>query len=334
MSFGNPWLLLCLIVVPLAIGGYLLLERRRAKRAANWSSPALLSNMVPRRPGFRRYIPLTLFLLALILLLAGFARPQATINVPREGAMVVLALDISGSMETKDVIRPGGTGYTTRMIAAHDAAAEFLEELPDKYRVSLVTFGSRGTVKVPPTPEQDRVAAALPRKAGTVGTAMAGGIDSAVKVAKTPTGEEKPGQPPPPAAVLLISDGSNNAQAQPHEAAVKALKAKVKIWTVLLGTDGPLAKVEQRIVGGPPGSTEVYLTPVEPAVLQDVARTTGGEFFKAHTAKQLKAVYEDLHSQLVKDKKKREISVAFAGGAVVLLIAGALLSGFWFRRLV
>jgi Ca-activated chloride channel family protein len=289
--------------------------------------------MVPHRPGLRRYIPLALFLLALILLLAGFARPQATIDVPREGAMVVLALDVSGSMETKDVTRTGGSGLTTRMIAAHDAAKQFLEQLPDKYRVALVTYGARGTVRIAPTYEQDRVAALLPLKARPVATALAAGIDGATKVAKTPTGSEKPGEPPPPAAVLLISDGGNTAEAEPHAAALKARKAGIKIWTVLLGTAGPLSHVSQPIPNSP-GGTEVIQTPVEPKTLEDVARTTGGEFFRAHTAKQLEAVYDDLHSQLVKDKKKREISVAFAGGAVVLLIAGALLSGFWFRRLV
>ena len=163
MSFASPWLLLSLLLVPLAIGGYVLLERQRARagRSAGRRA-ALMPNMVPSRPGFRRYVPLVLFLIALVLLLAGFARPQATIDVPREGATVVLAIDISGSMDAKDVNRPDGKGRTTRLLAARDAATEFLEELPDKYRVSLVTFGNRGIVQGGPDlrPRQDRRRAA------------------------------------------------------------------------------------------------------------------------------------------------------------------------------
>src|SRR5215510_7517602 len=122
MSFASPWLLLSLLLVPVAVLGYFLLERRRASRAERWSSSALMPNMVPSKPGVRRYVPLVLFLIALVLLLAGFARPQATIDVPREGATVALALDISGSMDAKDVPGTDGKGRTTRLLAARQAA--------------------------------------------------------------------------------------------------------------------------------------------------------------------------------------------------------------------
>ena len=74
--------------------------------------------------------------------------------------------------------------------------------------------------------------------------------------------------------------------------------------------------------------------PVVPETLQDVARTSGGTFFKVNSSEQLQSVYKDLRSQFVDDKKKREITVGAAGAGAVLLIAGALLSGLWFRRLV
>ena len=329
MSFRAPWLLVFLLLVPAAVFGYVLLERWRTTRAQRWSSGALLPNMVPRGPGWRRYVPLAFFLLALSLLLVGFARPEATINVPREGATVVIALDISGSMQAKDV-RPGPV---TRLAAARQTAIQFLDDLPDKYRVSLVTFGNRGTVRVPPTNDQDRVAARLPVKAESVGTALASGIERATKVAEVAT-KPKPGEKGSAAAVLLISDGSNTAEADPRAAAEKARRQRVKIWTVLLGTSGADAVVRQKIPGGPPGSEEVIQVPVAPQTLQDVAQRTGGQFFQAVNSKQLQAVYKDLQSQMVKDKKKREITVGVAGAALGCLLVGALLSGLWFRRLV
>jgi Ca-activated chloride channel homolog len=329
VSFASPWLLLFLLAVPVAVVGYALLESWRAGRARDWSSSALMPNMVPATPGARRYIPLVFFLVALILLLTGFARPQATINVPREGATIVLALDISGSMEAKDV-RPGPT---TRLRAARDALTEFIEKLPEKYRVSLVTFGNRGTVRVPPTYDHQRVLDAIPRKARSEGTTLASGIERATRVAQVVTGKREPGIPLTPAAVLLISDGGNTGQKEPAEAAEQARKRGVRISTVLLGTNGPEAEVTQPIQGSP-GNEEVHQVPVVPGTLRDVSRITGGRFFEAKSVGQLQRVYEDLPSRFVDDKKKREITVGVAAAAVVFLIAGALLSGLWFRRLV
>jgi hypothetical protein len=74
--------------------------------------------------------------------------------------------------------------------------------------------------------------------------------------------------------------------------------------------------------------------PVAPELLRDVARVTGGTFFQARSVGQLRTVYEDLPSRFVDEKKKREITAGVAGAAVGFLLAGALLSGLWFRRIV
>src|SRR5207248_2959438 len=91
----------------------------------------LLPNMVSGNPGRRRFVPLALFLVGLTLLLVGFARPEARITVPREGATVVLAMDVSGSMAAKDV-KP------TRLAAADTAITQFLHDLP----ISTIALGT------------------------------------------------------------------------------------------------------------------------------------------------------------------------------------------------
>jgi Ca-activated chloride channel family protein len=330
MSFASPWLLLFLLLVPLAVLGYWLLERQRAHRAEAWSRGALMPNMVPTSPGKRRYVPLALFLIALVLLLAGFARPQAEINVPREGATVVIVLDISGSMEAKDVV----PGPTTRLNAARAAITEFLDDLPDKYRVSLVTYGNRGTVRVAPTNDHERLLEAIPKKAGAEGTVLASGIERATRIAQSTIDRTAPpAERRPAAVVLLIGDGGNSGQTDPAEAAQAAQKLKVPIYTVALGTAGPDAQVVQPIPNSP-GNDEVIQVPVDPELLKEIAQTTGGKFVEATTPGQLKPVTEEIPSRFVDEKRKREITVAVAGAAAVFLIAGALLSGFWFRRVV
>jgi len=324
MSFQHPVLLISLLIVPAAVVGWIWLERRRAERAAAWSSPSLLPNMLTAKPGRRRLVPLVLFLVGLTLLLAGFARPEATLTVPREGATVVLALDDSGSMAAKDV-RP------TRLAAADAAVAAFMKELPSKYRVALVTFSSRPTVKVPPTYDHKLILQALPTRTELEGSAVADGAATAVLVASKAVGKSKPGAPHPPAAVLLLSDGAQNSgRLKPADAIAQARKLDVPVSTIALGTaDG---MVYQKL----PGSkyTEQHAVPASPAQLRALAQGTNGRFFRAGSATAVKQVYKDLGSRMAHQHKKREITQWWALGALGFILGGAVLSGIWFRRLV
>jgi Ca-activated chloride channel homolog len=323
MSFQHPALLIALLIVPAAVVGWIWLERRRSERAAAWSSPALLPNMLTAKPGRRRFVPLALFLVGLTLLLAGFARPEATLTVPREGATVVLALDVSGSMDAKDV-KP------TRLAAADAAMAQFVKDLPSKYRVALVTFSSRPTVKVPPTYDHKLILQALPTKTELEGSAVSDGAATAVLVASKAVGKSKPGAPHPPAAVLLLSDGAQNAgRLKPADAIAQARKLDVPVSTIALGTaDG---MVYQKL----PGSkyTEQHAVPASPAQLRALAQGTNGRFFKAGSSTAVKQVYKDLGSRLAHQHKKREITQWWALGALGFILCGAVLSGIWFRRL-
>jgi Ca-activated chloride channel family protein len=325
LSFGHPILLIALLGVPLAIGGWLWLERQRHARAAAWSSPELLPNMVPGAPGRRRYVPFAFFLIGLTLLLVGFARPEATVSVPREGATIVLALDVSGSMGATDV-KP------SRLAAADAAITQFLTDLPAKYRTAFVVFSVRPTVKVPPTYNRQLIVNALPTKAEFSGTALGDGVATSALVASKAVGKGKPGAPHPPAAVLLLSDGlQNTGTLKALDGAAEARKVGVPVYTVSLGT--PKGSVVQK-VPGPGGITKKTAVPVKSAELQGIARTTGGRFFAATSADELKQVYKDLGHRLATEHKRREITAWTTGGALGFILAGALFSGLWFRRLV
>jgi Ca-activated chloride channel family protein len=327
-SFKSPWLLLCLLVVPLAIGAYLVLERQRAERAARWSSPALLPNMVSGSPGGKRYIPVIIFGIALVLLLVGFARPEAKFKKAKDGATVVLMIDTSGSMAADDV-KP------TRLRAADNAITDFVRKLPSHYRAALITFSNGIAVKVPPTYDRDSVIRGLPLKAQLEGTALGEALSQAVKAAKKAVAPSKPGQPHPPATILLISDGGNNAgQVTPVNAAKEAQKAGIPISTVSLGTLN--GAVHQNVPLGKGKKTFPMVTnvPVEPKTLKQVAVTSGGKFYAAHSADQLSGVYKDLHKHLIYNKQYREITVGVTLAAFILILAGAGLSIWWFRRLV
>jgi Ca-activated chloride channel homolog len=326
MAFKSPELLLFLLAVPLALLAYVRLERRRADRAAQWSSPALLTNMVTGSPGRRRYVTAGVFGLALILLLVGFARPEAEFSTAKDGATVVLMVDTSGSMGANDV-KP------TRLAAADAALAEFVKKLPSKYRAALITFSNRAAIRVPPTYDREELIRSLPLKAELEGTALGEAISEAVTVAKKAVGPSKPGAPHPPATILLVSDGASNAgKVTPAQAAKQALKASIPVSTVSLGTLRGV--VHQQV---PLGKTTVPVeqqVPVVTATLKSVAKASGGRFYAAHSAGELSQVYKDLGSRLVYGRQYREITAGVTGAALALIVAGAVLSGLWFRRLV
>jgi Ca-activated chloride channel family protein len=318
VSFEWPTALLGLVVVPALVALYVLGERRRRAAAARFASPALLPNVVDRAPGPLRFVPLAIFLAALTAMVVGVARPHAVVTVPREEATVVLAIDVSRSMNASDV-------QPTRLGAARNAAKAFLEQVPAKFRVGVVAFGTRATVSVPPTADRTLVRAALDALKPGEGTALGDAVVLGTQLGRRQRARDGA---IPPTSILLISDGARDGgRASPQAAARRAKAMHVPVYTVVVGTrDGV---VEDTLTGGFKRTIRV---PPSPQTLQQLARATGGESFSATNDERLTKVYEDLGSRLGKRKQDREVTDAFAGGSAVLLLAGGALSAFLFRR--
>ena len=312
--------LLALLVVPLAAVAYVLLERRRRRHdAAVFSSPALFPNVVARSPGRLRHLPVAILLLAVAVLVTGFARPHATRSVTQNEATVILAVDISKSMTATDV-KP------TRLAAAGAAIDRFLKVVPESLQVGAVTFADRAAVVAPPTTDRDVVRQALAQARTGEGTTIGEAISLALRSAGKVRGSNGK---PPPAAILLVSDGAQTiGSITPTAAARRAKAAGVPIYTVSLGT--PDGVITQKLVGG---YTERIRVPADPTTLQQVAQLSGGQAFTAATDADLKKVYSDLGKRLGHVRKPSEITAAFAGAGVLLLLASGALSSLLFRRL-
>lgn len=323
MSFASPIALLALLLVPAAAAAYIWFQRRRVGESARFVQPALLPNVVDHVPGWQRHLPAAMLLLAVASFLLGFARPHATLSVRSEQATVVLAIDTSHSMAATDVA-------PTRLAAAQASARRFLADLPKKYRVAVVAFSSRAQLVAPPTHNRQYVSAALSALRVGQGTALGDGIATSVKVAvSAPLGAQQPaGRAPPPAAVLILSDGAQDGgRVKLADAIGQARKARVPVFTALLGTAAGVVQVPH--IGG---YVERIQVPPNPTALRTVAAQTGGSFFAAPTQDDLAPVYADLKSRLGTTRKDEEITVAFAGLGALLLLAGGGLSALWFRR--
>jgi hypothetical protein len=199
LSPGRLWLLL--LVAALAVA-YVVQQRRKPAYALRFSELDLLASVLPRSAAWKRHVPAVLVLLALTALTTAFARPTGEVEVPRERATVVVALDVSLSMLADDV-------SPDRITAAKRSAADFVEGLPDRFDVGLVSFSGRAGVVVPPTRDHTAVAAAVQGleldEATAIGDAVLASLQAVSSVAVAP------GEEPPPARIVLLSDGTNTA---------------------------------------------------------------------------------------------------------------------------
>jgi Ca-activated chloride channel homolog len=364
MNFTAPLMLIGLALVPVGILYYLWAQRRRSRYAVRFTNVDLLANLAPRRPGWRRHVPPALYLLAIAGLVFALARPSVVMASPREDATVVLAMDVSGSMDATDV-------DPTRLDAAIGAAKSFLAELPAGIRVALISFSDEPVTLVAPTADRALVTDALDRLTAGGGTAMGDAIERMVQLAKrvrdgneadagrTPTASSAPGasqsptQTPAPTAGasgdpgasqdpsttggtggalvagILLSDGSNSVgDVEPLDAAQDAAKEQLPIYTIALGT------AEGTIQGRNEFGFNVTIpVPPDRETLDAVAKTTGGASFDAPTSEQLQAVYANLQSRIGTIQREQEVTAYFAGAGLVLVVLGAGLAAMWFGRL-
>jgi Ca-activated chloride channel homolog len=298
MSFRWPELLWAVLLVPLVLVVWLRGERRRTQRAMVFGNPALLPNVVTARPGWRRVLPLLLYLLAATVLLLALARPEATAQVPRDQATIMLVMDSSKSMTATDI-------PPSRLEAAREAANTFLDEIPDRFRVGLVTFAGAPSVESLPTTDKEVIRTALRNAPVRSGTAVG---DAVVRALQASRPRNAVNNERPPTAILLLTDGVSVSGIPPLAAAQQARQEEVPVFTVALASQPP-------------------------PELQQIAEISGGQAFIAPTAEQLNAVYRDLGSRLTYVEEKRELTSYFMGGAAVLLLLGAAASIAWFLRL-
>jgi Ca-activated chloride channel family protein len=340
MTFATPLVLLALPLVPLVVLALILVRRRPIRYAVRYPALDVLTE-VTRREHRGRWVPAALLLLALTALLLGAAKPTARVPVPREEATVMLVVDVSGSMEADDV-KP------TRLDAARDAAGRFLDRLPARFQVGLVIFSSQAETLVPPTTDRTAVRDALASLRADGSTAMGDGLSSALDAivaarqangsaagagggggagGGTPDpGGAGPGGTDPgvgtgsPAVTLLLSDGANMAGVNPLDQAERARELNVPVYTIALGTpDGVLQRQD------PLGRPRIQPVPPDPDTLARIAETTNARFFQAPTSRNLNQVYESLGSHIGFRTEEREVTVAFAAAALILLAAAGAL---------
>ncbi|SDJ21278.1 Ca-activated chloride channel family protein [Frankineae bacterium MT45] len=316
MFLSPIWLLLLLLVAAAAVM-YVVVQLRRKKYAARFSNVSLLASVAPKRPGWRRHLTFALLLLGITVLTIGLAQPTASVRVPRDRATVMLAIDVSQSMQATDVL-------PNRIEAAKAAAKSFVDLLPSRINVGLVKFAGSASVVVSPTTDRDSLKVAIDsfqlENSTAIGEAIYTCLDAISLFSKSSTAKN---DKPAPARIVLMSDGSNTKGRDPLDAAQAAKSVGVAVSTIAFGTDSGTVTVQG----------ETIPVPADKATLKAVADDTGGTFHTAASAEELRQVYQNIGSQIGYTTSHKIVSWRFMLLGLLLLFGASATSLLWGGRL-
>ena len=305
MEFMLPQRLWGLLVIPLIAVLYVVLAGRQTHRPVS----SRLRVVLPKDAAWKRHGAVLLALLSLAALVIAWAIPKDYVDQPRDRATIVVAIDVSWSMEAKDI-------DPDRLTAAQTSAKAFVDALPPRFNVALVTFAGTADIAVPPTVDRGAVGRAIDAlvlaPSTAVGEGVYRGLQSLDQVPKDPNNPDEV----PPAAIVLLSDGATNI-GRSSTGAAEAAKAKgVPVYTIAYGTDGPNAYVEQ--------DGQRQRVAVDHYELSELARLSGGKKYSAESSGQLRETYEAIRQSVGTERVPAEVTDRYAGLAIVFAVLSAL----------
>jgi Ca-activated chloride channel family protein len=340
MNFLFPLGLWLTLIVPILIALYIWAQRRRQKYALRYASLSLVKEALGRGPGIRRHIPPALFLASLLFMTVAVARPVTVVSMPVQEGVVILAIDVSGSMQAED-LKPN------RIEAAKEAAKAFVARQGEDVSVGIVSFAGDASLVQSPTTDHDLVIKAIDRLRTQRATAIGRGILTSLdaifendeeippSVAALQRLEQTGGQGPmptappggtlnAPATIILLSDGQNNQFPAPLQIIGEAISRGIRVYTVGVGSaEGTILRLQGRQIR----------TRLDEATLKQIAELTEAEYYNASNSADLREVYEKLSTQLVLREQKTEVTSYLTAIAAVLSILAGAFSLLWFNRL-
>ena len=354
MNFLWPGTLLTLLLVPLAVGVYVVLMRRRRKFAIRYSSLSIVSQAAAHQSWLRRHAVFILFLIALTSLGFATARPMATVTIPSNKATIILAMDVSISMCSTDIA-------PNRLEAAKDAAQAFIQNHTSGQQIGLVAFAGFAELIQPPTTDLQALIDAIENlttaRRTAIGSAILRSIDTIAGVDDRIAPSDNPavssgtsdfipseGGDYSPHIIVLLTDGASNAGPYPLSAASQAAKRGIRVYTIGYGTASDQRTLDcgngfERDFGfqgfgfGPQsggGGGQDFRLQIDDETLKKVAELTGGTYYYAASANELEDVFQNLPTFVVVSRETIEVSVFFTAFAVIVVVLAMFLSFRWY----
>ncbi|CAL8969156.1 hypothetical protein TESS_TESS_01840 [Tessaracoccus sp. O5.2] len=303
LEFMRPERLWALAIIPLIAVLYVLLAGRRVERPMS----SRLRVVLPRDAAWKRHGAVLLALLSLGSLIIAWAVPKDYVDQPRDRATIVVALDVSWSMEAEDV-------EPNRLAAAQAGAKAFIDSLPERFNVALVTFAGTPDIAVPPTIDRGAVARAIDAVQLAPSTAVGEGVYASLKALTLVAPDPDDPEAVAPAAIVLLSDGATNIGRSSAGAAELAASQEVPVYTIAYGTDNGYVEQDgqrQRVA-------------VDHYELSEIARLSGGKKYAAENSGQLREVYEAIRRSVGTERVPAEVTDRYAGLAIIFAALAAL----------
>ena len=319
MTFAHPWLLLLLLLLPLAAW---LKGRRGSSPAFVYSSVKLVAGLAGARRSRAGNFLAALRWLVLALFIVALAQPRfakSTTEVKASGVDIVVALDMSGSMISEDFEVRGER--VNRFNMARSVLKKFIDQRPND-RIGLVLFASQAFIGTPLTLDHDFLQENLDRlEIGAIeqnSTAIGDGLGTAINRLRDLKAKSK--------IVILMTDGQNNSgKLDPLLAAEAAAAMKVKVYTVGIGEQGTAPMPV--FMGGQKVGYQNVPVDVDKVTLQKIAAKTSGKYYRADNAEKFQQIYAEIDKLEKTDatiKKYTQFNELFpwfvAGGLALLLL--------------
>jgi Ca-activated chloride channel homolog len=299
-GFGEPWMLLLLLIVPLAFALFLDYRKKKKALALKFSSVGIIKK-ADRKTAMRANLPFVLLLLATTLIIFGLADPHIPLKELKQGVNVVVVIDDSGSMAANDYA-------PTRLEAAKSAAEILLKSLQEKDNVGIVIFETGATTASYLTPYKEKAIErlrAIEQKQGK--TAIGDGLSLAVDMATSIPNKKR--------VIVLLSDGVNNAGViSPDDAISYAKTNNIQVHTIAMGSD------KQVVLGYDFFGNPQYAEPADEATLQKISSETGGIYHKSVDQDTLNQVYKNMGENIEREWEDTSIKEWFYAAALAVLV--------------
>jgi Ca-activated chloride channel family protein len=287
-GFQSPWLFVFALVPVGLLALYVLVHMRRGRRLRQFADPDLAPVVVPRRAHRLRHLPILVSVVALLLLTVAMAGPTRQTHIPRNRAVIMLAIDVSQSMRATDVV-------PSRLAAAKQAAKQFAQQLTPGVNLGLISFAGNVNVLVSPTPQHEATISALdnlkPDNQTAIGDAIFAALQSVQTIAEVLSAGATT---PPPARIVVLSDGIENKPGNPNNlrgayTAARAAKDQgVPVSTIAFGTQAGFVAVNDQPVP----------VPVDASMLKQIAQLSGGQSYVATNIDELSRSYAAVQQQV------------------------------------
>ena len=275
-----------------------------------------------KRPTVWRHVPAVLLGISLLLCTIAVAGPTYDQRLPRNRAVVMLAIDVSQSMRATDV-------EPSRLAAAQEASKKFVDELTPGINLGVIAYAGTATVMVSPTTNRDASRRAIDNLQVADRTATGEAIFTALSSISTVGAVIGGGDEPPPARIVLFSDGKETVPSNPDNpkgaftAARTAKDQGVPISTISFGTENGSVEVNDERVP----------VPVDDAMMKKIAELSGGESYTASNIEELNKVYGTLQDQIGYETVRGEATTGWLRLAALVAAVAAVASLLINRRL-